>query len=199
MSASDSKKTQSPAGKLAVTAILLAICIASQFLKSLSVYITGPVINLCLILAVMSAGLLWGELLALITPVTAFIIAPSPVMQAVPGIIPLIMLGNSVLVFTVYFIFRRFASGNKLLSAGSVISAVICAAAKGVVMGLTIALWLLPTFIPAESPLMGKLPVFQTMFSVTQFVTALIGFVYFFVIWKIIAGRFVPVADNQDR
>lgn len=199
MSASDIKNTQSPAGKLAVTAILLAICIASQFLKSLSVYITGPIVNLCLILAVMSAGLLWGELLALITPVTAFIISPSPVMQAVPGIIPLIMLGNSVLVFTVYFIFRRFASGKKLLSAGSVISAVICAAAKGVVMGLTIALWLLPTFIPAESPLMGKLPVFQTMFSVTQFVTALIGFVYFFVIWKIIAGRFVPVADNQDR
>ena len=44
-------------------------------------------------------------------------------------------------------------------------------------MGLTIALWLLPTFIPAESPLRDKLPVFQATFSVTQFITAIIAFV----------------------
>ena len=63
--------------QIAVTAVLLAICIVSQFFKSLSVYITGPVVNLCLIIAVMTVGILWGIILAVITPVTAFFIAAS--------------------------------------------------------------------------------------------------------------------------
>ena len=170
--------------QIAVTAILLAICIASQFLKTLSVYITGPIVNLCLILAVMMAGLLWGVILAVITPVTAFLIAAAPIMNAVPGIIPLIMLGNIVIVVMVHFFVKPAVTGGKaLISVRSVIMAVLSAAAKGAVMGLTISLWLLPTFIPEASPLRAKLPVFQTMFSLTQLITALIGFVYFFIVW----------------
>jgi hypothetical protein len=49
-------------------------------------------------------------------------------------------------------------------------------------MGLTISLWLLPTFIPAESPLRAKLPVFQKTFSLVQILTASIGFLYVFVV-----------------
>ncbi len=170
--------------QMAITAILLAVCIASQFWKSLSVYITGPIINLCLILATITAGLMWGIILAVITPVTAFIIAASPVMSAVPGIIPLIMLGNAVLVVMTHIFFKPAISGEKgLFNIRSVIMAVLSALAKGCFMGLTISLWLLPTFIPEASPLRGKMPVFQTMFSVTQLVTALIGFAYFFIIY----------------
>ncbi|MBR4528943.1 MAG: ECF transporter S component [Lachnospiraceae bacterium] len=178
-------KTAQPITKqIAVTAILLAICILSQFLKNLSVYVTGPIVNLCLIMAAMSVGLVWGIILALITPVTAFLIAASPVMTAVPGIIPLIMLGNAVLVVCVYFLFRPAVTGGKpLISIRSLLMALISCAAKGAFMGLTIALWLLPTFIPEASPLRGKMPVFQTTFSLTQFITAVIGFVYFFIIW----------------
>lgn len=171
--------------QIAVTAILLALCIASQFLKSLSIYITGPVVNLCLILAVMTAGLMWGLILAVITPVTAFIIAASPVMTAVPGIIPLIMLGNAVLVLGVNFLFKpAFTKGKNYFDIKAILMAVLSCAAKGCIMGLTIALWLLPTFIPEASPLRGKMSVFQSMFSITQFVTALIGFVYFYIVWK---------------
>ena len=170
--------------QVTITAIMLAVCILSQFLKSLSVYITGPIVNLCLILTVIMAGLLWGIILAVITPVTAFIIAASPVMMAVPGIIPLIMLGNVVIVVMTYFFFKPAITGGKpLISARSIIAALVSAAAKGCFMGITIALWLLPTFIPEASPLREKMPIFQAMFSVTQFVTAVIGFVYFFVIW----------------
>ncbi len=173
--------------QIAVTAMLLTICVASQFFKNLSVFITGPVINLCIVLAVMTVGMKWGIVLSIITPVTAFIIAPSPVMQAVPGLIPLIMCGNAVLAITVYFLLKRaIENGKHFINIGSLISAVLCALSKGAFMGLTIALWLLPTFIPAESPLRGKMSVFQTMFSVTQFITALIGFVYFFIIWAVI-------------
>ncbi len=179
-------KTAQPIAKqIAITAVLLAVCIASQFLKSLSVYITGPIINLCIIFAVMTAGLMWGVLLSVITPVTAFIIAASPVMAAVPAIIPLIMLGNAVLAVMVYFLFRPAVSdGRPLISVRSVIMAVLPCLAKGCVMGLTIALWLLPSFIPEASPLRDKMPIFQTTFSITQFVTAVIGFVYFFILWK---------------
>ena len=171
--------------KIAITAILLALCIASQFYKNMSVYITGPIVNLCIILAVMTSGLLYGILLSVITPVTAFFIAASPVMMAVPGIIPLIMLGNAVLAVSVHFLYRpRVSDGRSVFTAGSVIMAVVSALLKGTVMGVSIALWLLPSFIPEASPLRAKMPVFQMTFSVTQFVTALIGFVYFFIIWS---------------
>ena len=178
--------TKKPLTKqIAVTAVLLAVCIASQIFKTFSVYITGPIINLCLILAAVTAGLMWGIILAVITPVTAFIIASSPVMNAVPGIIPLIMLGNAVLVVMVHFLFKPAISGEgSFINVRSVIMAVLSALAKGCFMGLTISLWLLPTFIPEASPIREKMPVFQTTFSITQFVTALIGFVYFFIIWK---------------
>ena len=96
--------------EIVITAALLAVCIISQFFKNLSVFITGPVINACLIIAVLSAGLASGIILSIITPVTAYIIAASPVMMAVPGIIPLIMAGNAVLVLATYFLLKKIGS-----------------------------------------------------------------------------------------
>ncbi|MCR5501744.1 MAG: ECF transporter S component [Lachnospiraceae bacterium] len=180
------------ARQIAITAILLAVCIASQFFKNLSVYITGPIVNLCLILATMTAGLFWGIALSVITPVTAFLITGNPMMAAVPAVIPLIMLGNAVLVVMVHYLFRPAISGGKpLVSVRAVIIAVLSCLAKGCFMGLTISLWLLPAFLPEK--MQPKLPVFQMTFSVTQFVTAVIGFVYFHIVWmpvsKIIEGN----------
>ena len=42
--------------QLTLTALLLALCIASQFLKNTSVYLTGPVINCILILSAVFCG-----------------------------------------------------------------------------------------------------------------------------------------------
>ncbi len=176
--------------QIAYTAVLLAICIVSQIFKNLSVFITGPIINACIVIAVLTSGLVWGIILSVITPVTAYFIAASPVMMAVPGIIPLIMAGNAVLAIATNFLLKKdIENGKGLRDIKSYVKAVICAACKGLFMGLTISLWLLPTFIPAESPLMKKLPVFQTTFSVTQFVTACIGFVYAFIIWAVLGKR----------
>ena len=170
--------------RITITAILLAVCIVSQIFKNISVYITGPVVNLCLILAVVTAGLLYGIILAAITPVTAFLITGSPVMMVVPAVIPFIILGNIVLVVMVNFFFKPALTGTgRLLSPRSVIMAVLSSLAKGAFMGVTISLWLLPSFIPEASPLMGKLGVLQTTFSIAQFVTAIIAFVYFYIIW----------------
>ena len=149
------------AKQIAITGILLAICIISQFFKNLSIFITGPIINTCIVLAVLMVNLPCGIILSIITPVTAYIIAASPVMTAVPLIIPFIMLGNIVLAVAAHFLMKKgiMAEGKPVISVKNMITAVISAALKGAFMGLTIALWLLPTFIPAESPLRNKMSV----------------------------------------
>ena len=74
--------------QITVTAIMLAICLVSQFFKNLSVYITGPIINAALILTVLYAGMACGIILSIITPVTSFFITGSPVMAAIPAMFP---------------------------------------------------------------------------------------------------------------
>lgn len=71
--------------QITTTAVLLAICIVSQFFKNTSVYITGPVINACLILAVLSVGIPCGIILSVITPVTSFFINGSPIIGGHSG------------------------------------------------------------------------------------------------------------------
>lgn len=87
--------------QITVTAIMLAICLVSQFFKNLSVYITGPIINAALILTVLYAGMACGIILSIITPVTSFFITGSPVMAAIPAMFPCIMIGNIILVVCV--------------------------------------------------------------------------------------------------
>lgn len=172
--------------QIAITAILLAICLVSQFFKSLSVFITGPIINACLLLAVALVNLPCAIVLSVITPITAYFIAASPVMMVVPGIIPFIMLGNVVLVVSTHFILKKDLDTMNLDGINSlkiIIKAVLCSLLKAVFMGLTISLWLLPTFVPEQSPLRQKMTVFQYTFSVVQFITALIGFIYFVIIF----------------
>ena len=194
------KKLEVPLTKqIAISAILLAICIASQFFKNLSVYITGPIINLCLILCVMMAGFNWALILSMITPVTAFLITGNPLMSAVPWIIPLIILGNVIFVFMADFFFRPAISDRRpLISARSIVAALMCCLAKGIVMGVTISLILLPAMIPEASPLREKMSVFQMTFSVVQFVTAVIGFVYFYLIWKPLKKAIMPDVKRED-
>lgn len=162
--------------QITTTAVLLAICIASQFLKNLSVYITGPIINACLIIAVLSVGIGCGIILSVITPITAFLIAGSPIMAAIPAIIPCVMVGNIILVLGVGLVHKKI-QGNGGLIAGMAIGSVL----KALFMGVVIALILIPSMIPAAME--AKMTVFQTTFSVTQLITALIGSAYAFVIW----------------
>ncbi len=167
------------------TALLLSICIASQFFKNLSVYITGPIINICIILTVLMIGLGSGVILSIVTPVTAFLIAPSPIMSGIPLVIPCIMIGNSILAISVWVFQKKL-----LMSTASIrviIGIVVGAISKAIFMGVTIVLILLPLFsgniaVPAQ-----KLPILlqtaKVTFSITQFVTAIIGGVISYVIW----------------
>lgn len=89
------------------TALLLALCIASQFFKNTSVYLTGSVVNAILILATLSCGFLSGAVISVIAPLTSWWITGSPIMSAYPLIVPAVMLGNLILVALVW-LFARF-------------------------------------------------------------------------------------------
>ncbi len=171
--------------QLVQTALLLAICIASQYFKNLSVYITGPIVNLTIILAVLSVGLWSGLLLSIIAPVTAFFFTGSPIMSAIPLMFPAVMAGNAVLAVTVWY-FQKKTSFKWRLPAGLIAGSVL----KAVFMGIVIVLIILPIFgdniaskLPKPEALPMVLATAKVTFSVTQLTTALIGSALAYVIW----------------
>jgi len=167
--------------KLVYAAALLAICLISQVFKNFSVYITGPIINACLIICVLTAGLMWACVLSVITPVTSYLITGAPIMTAIPAIIPCVMIGNIIIVVSVHLLKDKIKA-----SYGFPTSMVIGSVLKAIFMGVVISLVLIPTMLPASKmaeKLMPKISVFQTTFPVTQLVTALLGSVLAYIIW----------------
>lgn len=162
--------------QIAITAALLAICIISQFFKNTSVFITGPVINACIILAGLSAGLSCGIILAVITPVTSFFISGSPVMSAIPAIIPCVMIGNILIVGCICLLSDKI-KGNFGLPISMLAGCIV----KALFMGIVISLILIPMFLPEK--MQPKMSVFQSTFSIVQLITGAIGCVYAYIIW----------------
>ena len=167
-------KAEISSGHIAQTGLLLALCIASQFLKNASPLITGPMVNCIIIIATVMTGLSSGIIISLIAPVTSFFIAPSPVLAGIPAIVPVIMAGNCILAVSVWFFSTKLHRRGSLylgMGAGSVI--------KALFMGVVIAGALLPAFsgniaVPSEklAPLLTKA---KFMFGLMQFITAVLG------------------------
>ena len=144
---------------LAQTALLLTICIASQYFKNLSVYITGPIVNTTIIIAV--------------------------IMAAIPLMFPVVMAGNAILAISVWF-FQTKLSFPWKLPAGLALGSVLKAVFMGVVVVLFILpVWgdniagklLKPETFPRV------LATAKVTFSVTQLITALIGSALAYVFW----------------
>lgn len=162
--------------QLVQTALLLALCIVFQCLKGFSVYITGSAVNAVLIIATLSVGLYSGLLIAVIAPIVAFFLGATPIMNLIPWMIPIIMTGNSIIVVAVWLLQKKNLPVGLL--AGSV--------CKATFLWLTVWYVILPLFqtnIP-EAKRAGMVASVQTTFSVTQLITALIGSVLAFLIWK---------------
>ena len=158
------------------TGLLLAICIASQFMKNLSVYITGPIVNITIVMAVLLIGVSSGIILAVISPLTAFWISPSPITMGIPVIIPCIMIGNVLLAVGIW-VFQKKMLREKL---------------KLNLRVASIVLVFLPMYssninVP-EKKLNILLDTAKVTFSVTQFITAIIGCAISYVIWLRIKG-----------
>lgn len=161
---------------LVQTALLLALCIVFQCLKGISVYITGPVVNAVMIIAVLSVGLYSGLLIAAAAPIVAFFLGATPIMNLIPWMIPVVMAGNAILVLAVWLLHK------KNLIAG-LLTGSIC---KAAFLWLTVWYLILPLFqsnIP-EIKQAQMLPAVRTTFSVTQLITALLGSTLAYLIWK---------------
>lgn len=171
--------------QLAQSALLLAICIISQYFKNFSVYITGPIVNTVIIIAVLSIGLWSGLMISLIAPVTAFFLAGSPIMAAIPLMFPAIMAGNAVLAVTVWY-FQNKLNFRYRLPVGLIAASIF----KAAFMGIVIVLIILPLFgdniaskLPKPETLPMVLETAKVTFSFTQLVTALTGSALAYLIW----------------
>lgn len=162
--------------QVAQTGLLLAICIASQFFKNLSTYITGPIVNTTIILAVLAVGLGSGLIIAIIAPVTAYLISASPIITAIPTVMPMIMIGNCLLAVCVWLFEKKYRFPGKL-PAGMVAGSI----AKAGFMTLAIVNILFSVFGSALNE--KQLAMGKTMFSLTQLVTALTGSLVAYLIW----------------
>lgn len=173
-------KNKLTAKQIATGGILLAIMILSQFLKNLSVYITGPIVNTVLIIATLSLGLVVGIILSVIAPITSFIITGSPLMAAIPWIIPAVMGGNIVICVCTY-LFTKHMKGQLGLPVGLIFGSLLKAAFMAVVISKFLLVYI-PTSLPEKAIEAAKYT-----FSVTQLITALIGSVLSYIIWKAIS------------
>ena len=176
--------------QIVFTGNMLALCIASQFFKNVSVYITGPIVNTALILTAVYCGPVCGIFLSVISPITAFFITGSPIMSAIPLIIPCIILGNAMLVICVS-IMKKIMSKRVSYIAGIIVGAGL----KALVMTVLISDFLLTNYLPEKMQPMLK--VFQLQFSVTQLITAFIGGVYAFIIILLIGNKYF--VDDEKK
>lgn len=159
--------------KIAILGVMLAIMLVFQTLKGISPYITGPVVNLVLIVVTYYFSLGSGIIFSLIAPVSSFIISPNPIMKAVPLVVLFIGLGNVVLCLFV----------NLLKKKNLVLDLFAASTLKGIFMTISISLILIPFAVKS-----GVLPealgtLAKTTFSLTQFITAYIAsFISYFVL-----------------
>lgn len=152
------------------TAILLALAIASQFLKSLSVYITGSIVNCILIVCTLYCGLGNAAILCVVLPLTSWIITGSPIMSAMPAIVPCVMAGNFVLTLCVW-LFRK----NRAPRRGLVLGMAVGCAAKAGFMWVTISCIVISLMGAASGLPAPALAAAKLTFSLTQLITAVIG------------------------
>ena len=146
------------------TALLLALCLVVQQFKSVSQFITGPLVNLILLIAALAVGLYSGLAIAVLSPILAFLISPSPIMQVMPQLIVLVALGNAVLVFAAWSLRK-----NKRYYVGFLLGAVV----KTGVLALGLQYVLIPLFGAALNE--KQVAMATAMFGGNQFVTAVIA------------------------
>ncbi len=152
------------------TAIFLALLIAVQFFtRSLGQWVTGSLVNLILVMSVITCGLWSAVTVAAVSPLLAFFMGIGP---ALPHILPVVALGNVVIVAAVWLI------GEKLYREGQTR---LLMDGIGVVIGAVLKfLTLYFLIVKVTLPLIPGLPEKQiaalsAAFSVPQLFTALIG------------------------
>ena len=158
--------------QLTLTALFLALCVIFQSMKSFSVYLTGSAVNCILAIATLYCGLFSGTLIAVLTPIIAFLIGATPIINVIPLMMPVIMLGNECMVLSIFSLRKNH------LEIGMLTGCIT----KALFLWATVWFALLPVF---GKNLPGPMVVtVKTTFSIVQLATACIGCAIAWVIYK---------------
>ena len=157
---------------IAQTAMLLALLVTLQYVtKPLGQLVTGSCVNAVLAVATLVGGLASGLVVALVSPVLAFLLGIAPQILTVPAI----MVGNSVYALLLWLAADK--SGKNLLR--QIGAWLLAAAAKAAVLYLLVAKLICGVMADRllatgtlKEPMLKALPV---TFSWPQLFTALIG------------------------
>lgn len=96
------EKTKKDVNWLTRTGLLLACLIVVQWLPfpaPFKQFVTGPLVNMILLLAVISTGFLGGIILAILSPIFVLILGTHSALGFLLPVVPFIMLGNIAYVF----------------------------------------------------------------------------------------------------
>ncbi len=151
------------------TAILLAMLIVLQAVtKSLGQLVTGSCVNAVLAVATLFGGVWSGVVIAMISPVLAFLLGIAPQLVTVPAI----MVGN-----TVFVVLLHLLSGKEIWR--QILAWLVAAGAKFAAL-YALVVWIICGLLSEDllaagllkAPMLKMLP---TMFAWPQLFTALIG------------------------
>ena len=101
--------------RITTTALLLALCIVFQSMKGLSIYLTGSAVNCILVIATLYCGLFSGTCIAILTPVVAYFMGATPIMNMIPLMMLVIMVGNELIVLCVWLFHKKRMEVGMLL------------------------------------------------------------------------------------
>ncbi len=149
-------------GMITRTAVLLAVVVVVQMAgRSLpySNFIVGPLVNMCILIAAMTAGIGGGVVIAVLSPFTSLINNHAALAAALLLYAPVISVANLILVIVFYFLYNR----NKY--AGVILGSILKFGFLYGSINLFLNIFEFPKF--AQKLL--------AMFSWPQLVTALIG------------------------
>lgn len=155
--------------KITETAVLLALLIVLQAVtKPLGQLVTGSCVNAVLAVAALVGGLWSGVVIALVSPVLAFLLGIAPNVVVVPAI----MVGNTVFAVLLSVLVKG-AMPNRVI--GAVAAAVAKFAVLYVIVAKIICGFMSESLLAAgtlKPPMLKALP---ATFGVMQLFTALIG------------------------
>lgn len=154
------------------TGLLLSCLIVVQLLpfpSPLKQFITGPLVNMVLLIAVISTDFLSGTIIAIVSPILALLMGTHSALGVLLPVVPFIMLGNVVYV-TFFHVFR---GKNKQLFSQSI----------GLVLGSVVKFLILYSAVTYLVKV--PTPIAQAM-GVVQLYTALGGGILAILIGKIL-------------
>lgn len=165
--------------KITRTAILLALMLVVQCFKNFSPYITGPIVNLILLVALTFVDFKSSIALCILAPVTSYFITQSPVITATNFVaFPVIMIGNIFYILCAYVFLRE--QGDFKLSVGLLLGSLL----KWSFMFLSSELLLKPLFNENLTGMLAKK--IGVMFGSLQLIAGIIGGILFFLVYKIL-------------